>query len=286
MVKLLTGQPVVAKLNSALEERVSHLSAAGIKPCLAIIRLGENEDDMAYERVASKRAAKLGVAIKPYHFSRDLSEQELLDTISQINADPTIHGLLIFRPLPKHIDDRLICAAINPLKDIDCINDYNFAQIFSGSSKGYLPCTPEACLELLNYYDIEIRGKNVVVVGCSLVVGKPLALLLLEHDATVDICHYYTHNLKEHCQRADIVFFATGNAKLAKADFFRPGQIVIDIGINIDENGKLCGDIDFDEVSKKVQAITPVPGGIGTITSSILLKHTIKAAEMEANNLA
>ncbi len=283
MVKLLTGQPVVAKLNSELEERISRLNAVGINPCLAIIRLGENEDDMAYERVASKRAAKLGIEIKSYHFSRDLSEQELLENIAQINADQSIHGLLIFRPLPNHIDDSLICAAIDPLKDIDCINDYNFAQIFSGSSQGYLPCTPEACLELLNYYGIEIKGKNVVVVGCSLVVGKPLALLLLNHDATVDICHYHTRNLQEHCMRADIIFFATGNARLGKVDFFKPGQIVIDIGINVDENGKLCGDIDFDPVSKKVQAITPVPGGIGTITSSILLKHTIKAAEIKAN---
>jgi methylenetetrahydrofolate dehydrogenase (NADP+)/methenyltetrahydrofolate cyclohydrolase len=278
MVQILSGKQVVASLNEKLSAEVAQLQSAGISPTLAIVRLGERPDDVSYERGAMKRAETVGVAVRQFILPAETGQQELLEVIEKINNDPALHGLLLFRPLPKHIDEEKIRNAISPLKDVDGITDLSLAGVFTASGQGYPPCTAQACLETFDYYGIELKGKRVAMIGRSLVVGKPLAMMLLGRHATVTICHTRTVDMPALCRQAEIVIAAAGKAKVVSGDFFAPGQIVLDVGINVDEAGNLCGDADFEAAQEVVEAITPVPGGIGTVTTSVLLKHVIAAA--------
>jgi len=281
MARILDGKQVVAALNEKLRAEVEQLKGNGTIPTLAIVRLGERPDDISYERGAMKRAETIGVEVRQFVLPAETEQQELLELIQRINADEDISGLLLFRPLPKHIDEEKVRNAINPAKDVDGITDLSLAGVFTGSGQGYPPCTAQACLEMLDYYGIELKGKRVVMIGRSLVVGKPLAMMLLGRHATLTICHTRTINMPAICREAEIVIAAAGKAKVVDGAFFSPGQIVIDVGINVDEAGNLCGDADFAAAEQIVEAITPVPGGIGTVTTSVLYKQVIEAAKKQ-----
>jgi len=282
MAKILDGKQVVAKLNDNLRAEVERLKSAGITPALAIVRLGERADDLSYERGARKRAETVGVAVQPFTLPLATTEAELLAVIEQINRDASLHGLLLFRPLPKQIDEEKVRNAIHPHKDVDGITDLSLAGVFTGSGQGYPPCTAQACLETFDHFGIELKGKRVVVIGRSLVVGKPLAMMLLGHHATVTICHTRSVDMAALCREAEILIAAAGKAKMVGKDFCSPRQIVLDVGINVDEAGNLMGDVDFAAAEQVVEAITPVPGGIGTVTTSVLLKQVVAAA-MKSN---
>jgi len=278
VAKILDGKQVVASLNESLRAEVERLKGSGINPTLAIVRLGERPDDISYERGAMKRAETIGVAVKQFVLPAETEQAELLAVIEQINEDQSLHGLLLFRPLPKHIDEEKVRNAISQKKDIDGITDLSLAGVFTGSDQGYPPCTAQACLEVFDHFGIELKGKRVAMIGRSLVVGKPLSMMLLGRHATVTICHTRTIDMPAICREAEIVIAAAGKAKVVGGDFFAPGQIVLDVGINVDEAGNLCGDADFAAAEPIVEAITPVPGGIGTVTTSVLFKHVITAA--------
>lgn len=288
MAKLLLGKEVTEALNQKLIERVSALSEKNITPALAIIRIGDEASDLSYERGAMKRAALLGIAVKQFLLPREAAQSEVLDTIDRVNADASIHGVLLFRPLPKHLDGSLICNRLDPRKDVDCMTHLSNAGVFEGRSDlGFAPCTPEACMEILDFYGIDCKGKNAVVIGRSLVVGKPLAMMLMQKNATVTVCHTKTVNTAEICRNADILISAAGVLSSLNQNFVRKGQVVIDVSINWDENkpnakgglGAIAGDAVFSEVEPIVAAITPVPGGVGSVTTGILMKHVIEAAE-------
>lgn len=279
MAKLFKGAEVCAVLNETLKADVLRLNEKGVTPLLAIVRVGEREDDIAYERGAVKRCATIGVEVKNFVLPGDASQSRLLEVIHEINEDASIHGLLLFRPLPKHIDDEAVRNAILPQKDMDGITDGSLAGVFAGIDRGYPPCTASACMEILDFYGIYLKGKSVVVVGRSLVIGKPVAMMLLGQHATVTICHTRTVDMPSVCKSADVLIVAAGRAGVVDEKFVKPGQIVIDVGININEEGKLCGDVQFDAVEPIVEAITPVPGGVGTVTTSVLAKHVIEAAK-------
>ncbi|MCH4185078.1 MAG: bifunctional 5,10-methylene-tetrahydrofolate dehydrogenase/5,10-methylene-tetrahydrofolate cyclohydrolase [Eggerthellaceae bacterium] len=279
MAQRLAGKEVVTDLAHDLRGRVETCIRAGVHPTLAIVRLGERPDDMSYERTATRRAEGLGVAIKPYVLDEFVPQAALLATIQSINYDRTVHGCLLFRPLPTFIDERAICDALDARKDVDGISLRSLASVFTDATQGYPPCTAEACVVMLDHYHIPIAGKHVVVVGRSLVIGKPVAMMLLHRNASVTICHSKTENLEAMCRSADIVICATGRARAFDRAYFRPGQTVLDVGINFDTQGHLCGDVDYEDVEPVVGAITPVPGGIGSVTTSVTMEHTVHAAE-------
>ena len=282
MATILKGAPVVAAMNEANAARCAALAAKGITPTLAVVRVGEREDDLSYERGVLARCAKVGVAVKQFLLPADASQQALLDVLAQVNADPAIHGCLLFRPLPSQFDDRTIRAALAPEKDIDGITDGSLAGVFTGTPVGYPPCTAQACLEILKHYSIPLSGKRAVVVGRSLVVGKPAAMMLDKENATVTLCNSRTQNLPALCREADIVVVAMGKRSYIGADCLREGQVVVDVGIHVGNDGKLCGDVRFAEAEPVVEAITPVPGGVGTVTTSVLVGHVVEAAEKAA----
>lgn len=279
MAMILKGAPVVAAMNEANAARCEALKAKGITPTLAVVRVGEREDDLSYERGVMTRCGKVGVAVKQYLLPADATQEQLLDVIREINANKSIHGCLLFRPLPKQFDDRTIRAALAPEKDIDGITDGSLAGVFTNTAIGYPPCTAQACLEILKYYNIPLSGKRAVVVGRSLVVGKPAAMMLDRENATVTLCNSRTQNLPALCKEADIVVVAMGKMGFIGSDCLREGQVVVDIGIHVNEEGKLCGDVRFAEAEPVVDAITPVPGGVGTVTTSVLVSHVVDAAE-------
>ena len=282
MAKLLLGKEVTEALNAELKIRTAALRARGIIPTLAIVRLGEDPSDLSYERGALKRADAIGVAVRQFILPRESSAEEVLAVIDGINADSAIHGCLLFRPLPKHLQSRQyeICNRLDPRKDVDCMTHISNAGVFEGLELGYPPCTPAACMEVLHHYGIDCRGKNVAVIGRSLVVGKPVAMMLMGENATVTVCHTKTRDTAAICRNADIILSAAGVLDSLNSDFVRPGQTVIDVSINWDERrGGIAGDAKFDEVSAIVSAITPVPGGVGAVTTSVLMKHVVEAAE-------
>lgn len=278
MAKQLLGKEVTASMNEKIKAKAALLQEKGITPTLGIIRVGEREDDLSYERGAVKRCETLGVAYKKYLLGEDVSEDELLRTIKEVNKDDAINGVLLFRPLPKHLNEDRIINALDPAKDVDGITDASIAGVFSGKQQGFAPCTPQACMEILDYYGIECTGKKAVVVGRSLVVGKPAAMMLLKKNATVTICHTKTVDMPSVVKAADIVIVAAGRAGVVDASYLRQGQVVIDVGINVNEAGKLCGDVKYDEAEEIVDAITPVPGGVGSVTTSVLVGHVVEAA--------
>ena len=278
MATILKGAPVVAAMNEANAARCAALKARGVTPTLAVVRVGARPDDLSYEKGVLTRCGKVGVEVKQFLLPEDAAQEQLLDVIAQVNADPAIHGCLLFRPLPKQFDDRTIRAALAPEKDIDGITDSSLAGVFTNSAIGYPPCTAQACLEILKYYQVPLSGKRAVVVGRSLVVGKPAAMMLDRENATVTLCNSRTRNLPEVCRQADIVVVAMGKMAAVGADCLRAGQTVVDVGIHVNEEGKLCGDVQFDAAEPVVDAITPVPGGVGTVTTSVLVGHVVQAA--------
>lgn len=273
----LRGLPVVKSLVQKLEKQIQELKENGVIPKLAVVRVGEREDDIAYEKSIIKRFCDINAAVEVFTLPFNVSQDTLEETIISLNKDEVIHGIMLFRPLPGHLSQERIKTVIAEEKDVDCMGITNTAYVFDGNKKGYVPCTPQAVVEILDYYGVDLTGKKVTIVGRSLVVGKPLTMLLLERNATVTICHTKTTNLADECKSADIIVACAGVAKMINADYIRAGQIIIDVGINM-VNGKLCGDVDYDSVVNKVKAITPVPGGVGTVTTSVLLKHTINSA--------
>ncbi|HHW30418.1 MAG TPA: bifunctional 5,10-methylene-tetrahydrofolate dehydrogenase/5,10-methylene-tetrahydrofolate cyclohydrolase [Clostridiaceae bacterium] len=279
MAILMKGSEVVNSMKEKMLVEVEELKAKGIIPGLAIVRIGSNPDDISYERGAIKRCESLGIMCRVYEYPSDISQEKFVYELKKINEDESIHGILLFRPLPKHIDENLVKYIIDPKKDIDCFNPINLAKVFEGDETGFAPCTPEAVIEIMDHYGIEARGKRVVIIGRSLVVGKPLSMLLLKRNATITICHTKTRNIEEICKNAEILIAAAGKAKMVTKDFISKGQIIIDVGINVDENGKLCGDVNFEEAEMLADYITPVPGGVGTVTTSVLAKHIIQAAK-------
>jgi len=282
MAEILKGAPAAAALTEELKARAEALREKGTVPTLAILRVGERPDDLSYERGALKRCEKAGIEVKRFLLPEDVTESELLKTIDMVNADPGIHGCLMFRPLPDKAMEKAACARLLPEKDVDCMTEGSLGGVFTGSGTGYPPCTAEACMELLRFYGISLKGKNVTVIGRSLVIGKPVSMMLQAAHATVTMCHTRTRDMAAVCRNAEILVCAAGHAGLVTKDFIRPGQVVIDVGINVDENGNLCGDVAFEEAAGIAGMITPVPGGVGSVTTAVLAKHVIEAAEKRA----
>ncbi len=278
MGSLLKGIDVVNSMKEKMIKETEELKAKGINPCLAIVRVGKRPDDISYERGAIKRCEGVGIICKVNELSETISQQELAEVIQKLNNDTSVHGILLFRPLPKHLDENSIVNMVSPQKDVDCLNPVNLSRVFAGDPEGFAPCTPEAVIEVLDYYKIPIEGSRIAVIGRSLVVGKPLSMLLLKRNATVTICHTRTKELEATCSNAEIVIAAAGKAKMVDSSFISENTVVIDVGINVDEAGNLCGDVSFEEVSEKAGSITPVPGGVGTVTTSVLANHVIRAA--------
>ncbi len=290
MAKLLLGKEVTDALNAKLQERTAALREKGIVPTLGIVRVGENPSDLSYEKGATKRAELVGVEVKNYILPEDATKEQVLAVIDEVNADASIHGVLMFRPLPKHLknDQNEICNRLDPKKDVDCMTHMSNACVFEGlNDMGFAPCTPAACMEILDFYGIDCKGKSAAVIGRSLVVGKPAAMMLMGKNATVTVCHTKTTNTAEICRNADIIVSAAGVLNSLTAEYVRPGQVVIDVSINWDANkpnakgglGGIAGDAKFEEVEPIVEAITPVPGGVGSVTTSVLMKHVVEAAE-------
>lgn len=279
MAQLLTGKEVALSITENLVERCEVLKSKGKNPTLAIVRVGEDPSDMAYERGAVNRAGKVGVEIKKVLLDVDVSTEEVVKNIEVLNVDDTVDGILVFRPLPKHIDDDAVRNAVAEEKDVDGIGDTAMAGVYSGKPLGFPPCTAAACIEILKHYGIDISGKRAVVVGRSLVIGRPVAMMLMKENATVTVCHTKTVEMDKVAREAEILIAAAGKAKAIDQHFCNDQQVIIDVGINVDEDGKMTGDVDFENVEAKVKAITPVPGGVGAVTTSILMKHVIEAAE-------
>ena len=278
--RILKGAPVAEALSIELSERVRALGERGVVPCLGMIRIGERAGDLSYERSASKRCEALGIAIRKRLLDESVTEQELLAVIAEMNADDTVHGILFFRPLPEGMDMRAICDAIAPEKDVDGVGARSMADVYMGAEHGFFPCTAQAVMEMLHYYQIPVCGKRAVVVGRSLVTGRPAALLLLREHATVSVCHTRTEDLAALTRQADLIVTATGHINTLTREHLKRGQVVIDIGLTYDEaRGKLCGDVDHEAAEEIVDAISAVPGGIGSVTSTVLCAHVIEAAE-------
>lgn len=269
------------KVSDGIKEYVSkELETLSFVPKLAIIRVGENPDDMSYERGATKKLKSFGLDVASYVFPQDISDETFKKAFKDINEDDEVTGILLLRPLPRTINEKDIENMIDPKKDLDGISPINIAKVFAGDTTGFSPCTAEAVIEVLKAYDIELTGKRVTVVGRSMVVGKPVSMLLLKENATVTMTHTRTVDLKKTCSDAEIVVAAAGRAKMLNSDYCGQDAVMIDVGINVDDNGKLCGDVDYATLDGKASAATPVPGGVGTVTTAVLAKHLIQAAKM------
>lgn len=269
------------KVSDGIKEYVSkELETLSFVPKLAIVRVGENPDDMSYERGATKKLKSFGLDVASYVFPQDISDEAFKKAFKDINEDDEVTGILLLRPLPRTINEKDIENMIDPKKDLDGISPINIAKVFAGDTSGFSPCTAEAVIEVLKAYDIELTGKRVTVVGRSMVVGKPVSMLLLKENATVTMTHTRTADLKKTCSDAEIVIAAAGRAKMLNSDYCGQDAVMIDVGINVDENGKLCGDVDYATLDGKASAATPVPGGVGTVTTAVLAKHLIQAAKM------
>lgn len=287
MAELLKGKPVADCITAEISEKAAKLRAQGIVPTLAIVRLGEDPGDLSYEKGAMKRAAEVGVEVKNIVMERDVSQDTLIAELKKLNDDDSVYGVLLFRPLPKHMDEKGVCEELDPAKDIDGITSGSLAGIFMDSDVGFPPCTAAACMELLDHYGHDLKGKKVTVMGRSLVIGKPVAMMAMRRNATVTICHSRTtpEDFAAAGSNADIVIAAVGKASMICEDMLGDEQVIIDVGINMDEEGKLCGDVDFDRenpdagIGAHAAAVTPVPGGVGSVTTAVLMKHVIEAAE-------
>ncbi len=280
MAVIIDGKAVSAKVRGEVAEETARLKEKGIVPGLAVIIVGNDPASRVYVNNKKKACAQVGIYSEEFALPEDTTQDELLALVASLNGRSDINGILCQLPLPAHIEDKAVIEAISPLKDVDAFHAANVGHIMIGDYT-FLPCTPAGVMELLHAAGVSVAGKSCVVVGRSNIVGKPMAMLLLHENGTVTICHSRTENLKEVCARADILVAAVGRAKFITADMVKPGAAVIDVGMNRDENGKLCGDVDFDEVSKVAGYITPVPGGVGPMTISMQLKNTVRAAELQ-----
>jgi methylenetetrahydrofolate dehydrogenase (NADP+)/methenyltetrahydrofolate cyclohydrolase len=279
MTEVLKGNAVAQQIKDQMRKDIEELAKVDKEPTLAIVRLGDNPGDISYEKSIIKNCNNIGIKSKVFEKDVNIKTEELVELIKELNEDKSISGILVFRPLPKHIDEEVIRNTISPLKDVDCMHPLNLEKIFEGNMDGFAPCTPKAAMEILKFYDIPLEGKNVVVVNRSMVVGKPLTMMLLEKNATVTICHSRTKNLNEITKKADVVVVALGRAKFFDESYFTEDSIIIDVGVSLDQDGKLSGDADYDKVSPKVSKITPVPGGVGSVTTSILLSQVVLACK-------
>ena len=282
MAQELRGKPVADAISDNLVPRIDALKEHGVVPTLAILRVGEREDDLSYEHAAMKRCENLGIGVRNFVLPANCSQEELIAAVNEINQDDTIHGCLVFRPLPSHLDDEEVCETLLPSKDVDGITPGSIFGVFAHDPIGFPPCTAAACIEMLKHYGVALEGARVTVVGRSLVVGKPVAMMLQDENATVTMCHTRTQDLAAECKASDIVVVAAGHKGTVGAEAVRPGQVVIDVGINwCDEDQKMCGDVVYSEVEPIVDAVTPVPGGVGSVTTAILVKHVVEAAEQQ-----
>lgn len=272
----LKGAEVSGKIKDQVQEILENMN--GYVPTAAIVRVGERPDDLSYEKGVIKKIASFGMEAKTYAFPEEISEEAFLEEFKKINADESIDGILLFMPLPKHMNGKLFEMAIDPGKDLDGISPVNRAKVFAGEADGFAPCTAEAVIEVLKAFDIPMAGKRAVVVGRSMVVGRPLSMLFLKENATVTVCHTKTADLQAECKRAEILVAAAGKAGMLDKDYVADGAVVIDVGINVDENGKLCGDVKWDGLEEAAFAATPVPGGVGAVTTAVLCKHLAQAA--------
>jgi len=277
----LKGAPVADAINARSQEELLFLFKNGITPTLAIVRVGACEDDIAYENGAVKRCEKVGVAVSCVVLNESVTQDELLHKIYELNADFAVHGVLILMPLPKHLDGDAVRHALAPEKDVDGITDGSLAGVFTGSGNGFPPCTAQACIEILNHYEIDCKGKRAVVIGRSLVVGKPVAIMLMAKNSTVTVCHTKTVDMPTVTKNAEILIVAAGKSRAIGAEYLSENQVVIDVGINFSD-GVMYGDVDFEAALPLVLAITPVPGGVGTVTSSVLVSHVIEAANRQS----
>lgn len=278
--EILKGAPVAAALAEKSAADAAALTEKGVTPTLAIVRIGQRDDDISYERGATKRCAAAGVDVRNILLPENVTQEELLDKLEDLNQNESVHGVLLLRPLPKHLDEEAARRALAPEKDVDGITDGSLAGVFSGSGRGFAPCTAQAVLETLQYYNIPIAGKKAVVMGRSLVVGRPAAMLLMQKNATVTLCHSRSENVPEITRSADILVVAAGKMGAVGAAYLRAGQVVIDVGIHFNEaTQKLCGDVNFTEAEPLVSALTPVPGGLGAVTTAVLVNHVVEAAK-------
>lgn len=283
---VLEGAPVAQAIYDKAAKVSASLRERGVNPVVALVRVGEDPADVAYENSIKTNMSKGGVTAVTAALAQSASTQQVLETIHTLNESPIVHGVMLFCPMPSQIDGEAVRHAVHPMKDVDGITDMSLGGVFTGSGLGFAPCTAQAVIELLDYYGMDLRGRSVAVVGRSLVVGRPVAMLLTQRDATVTLCHSRTPKLMEVTKQADIVVLATGRAKAYGSEYFAPHQTVIDVGVNDDPgSGKLCGDVDFGAVCTKVSAITPVPGGLGAVTTAVLVSHVVEAAKKaEARN--
>lgn len=281
--QIIKGKPVADQISESLIQEVNELVKEGVNPKLAILRVGANGSDLAYERGALKRSESVGIQTQVVELPEDVTQEEYVKTLKGLNEDSNVHGILCFRPLPKQLDEEAIKYVIAPEKDVDSFSPINSAKVMEGDTTGFPPCTPTAVVEILKHYGVELNGAKVAVLGRSMVVGKPAAMLLLNENATVTICHSRTKDLAKVTSEADVLVAAVGRAKMVKEDFVKEGAVVIDVGINVDGEGNLCGDVDTNGVMDKVSMITPVPAGVGSVTTSILAKHVVKACKLQNN---
>ena len=274
MTNIISGKDISTSIREEIKTEISNMQ---VRPGLAVILVGNDPASAVYVRNKNKACEEVGIYSEMYTLPEETTREELLGLVEQLNHSPKIHGILVQLPLPKHLDAEEVIMAINPEKDVDAFHPVNVGKIMIGNFD-FLPCTPAGVMELLKRSGIEVAGKECVVIGRSNIVGKPQAMLLLHENATVTVCHSKTKNLAEVCKRADVLVSAVGKAKFVTADMVKDGAVVIDVGMNRDENGKLCGDVDLEAVSKKTSYITPVPGGVGPMTITMLLKNTVTAA--------
>lgn len=275
----LKGSVVAKEIKEKIKRDVEELSKVNRVPTLAIVRLGNNPSDISYEKSIIKNCNSVGIDAKVYELELNTTTERLVELIEELNSDSSISGILVFRPLPKHIDEEIIRNTISVKKDIDCMHPWNLEKIFEGDISGFAPCTPKAAMEIIKYYGIPLEGKNVVIVNRSMVVGKPLTMMLLKENATVTICHSKTKDLHTLTNNADIVVVALGTARFFDEKYFNEKSIVIDVGVSEDKNGNISGDVDYEKVEPIVDKITPVPGGVGSVTTSILLSHVVYACK-------
>lgn len=281
MTQILKGKDVATKLKEEIKDRVQQLKDKGTAPKLAVLRVGENPNDLSYEKGILKNCDNLGLESEIVAVEESISTEELLKKMEELNNDDSIHGILMFRPLPKHIDEKQMQEAIDPAKDVDCMHPYNLARVFASDKDTLEPATPRSAMEILKYYDIDLTGKHVVIVNRSMVLGRPLAMMMLSENASPMICHSKTRDLPELTKAADVVVLAAGRAKSFGEEYFNEDSIIIDVGVSEAEDGSIAGDADYDKLVNKVKAITPVPGGVGAMTTTLLLNQVVRACEMK-----
>lgn len=276
-MEILKGLPVANAINEKITGELTNW--VGKLPHLAIVRVGERPDDCSYERGAVKKMEKVGMEYSIHTFAEDIDNDTFQKEFDAINENPEVDGILLLRPLPKHLDEKAIENRIDPRKDLDGISPMNLAKVYAGDETGYAPCTAEAVIEMLDFANVDLKGKRVAVVGRSLVIGKPVSMLLMKKNATVTVCHTKTVDMAGTCKQAEVLVAAAGVAKMIDKSYVAEGAVVIDVGINVDAEGNLCGDVDFDHIAEAAALATPVPGGVGSVTTSVLAKHLLKAAK-------